>query len=99
MAIRSRASNAVLTLSTTFFAKHTLQNDRRGLGNTFVLRSATGEPAILGFYTSSMADVEVDNLPGKTSSRTTAISDTSCAAANELSGQLLGRAPVEPVVS
>jgi len=48
-----------------FFAKHALQNDRRGLGKTFVLRSSTGDPPILGFYTLSMADVEVADLPDK----------------------------------
>ena len=45
----------------TFFAKHALPNDRRGLGKTFVLRSP-GEPRILGFYTLSMADLEVAEL-------------------------------------
>ena len=48
-----------------FFAKHALPNDRRGLGKTFVLRHAGGQPEILGFYTLSMADVEVDTLPPK----------------------------------
>ena len=48
-----------------FFAKHALPNDRRGLGKTFVLRAESGEPTILGFYTLSMAGVEVANLPDK----------------------------------
>ena len=48
-----------------FFAKHALANDRRGLGKTFVLRAESGEPSILGFYTLSMADIEVANLPDK----------------------------------
>jgi hypothetical protein len=48
-----------------FFAKHALANDRRGLGKTFVLRAASGAPAILGFYTLSMATIEVVDLPDK----------------------------------
>ena len=48
-----------------FFAKHALPNDRRGLGKTFVLRAESGEPAILGFYTLSMAAIEVAELPDK----------------------------------
>jgi hypothetical protein len=47
-----------------FFAKHALANDRRGLGKTF-LRATSGEPAILGFYTLSMATIEVVDLPDK----------------------------------
>jgi hypothetical protein len=43
----------------------TLPNDRRGLGKTFVLRAESGEPAILGFYTLSMAAIEVADLPDK----------------------------------
>jgi ribosomal protein S18 acetylase RimI-like enzyme len=48
-----------------FFAKHALPNDRRGLGKTFVLRSRGSEPEIVGYYTLSMADVEVEELPAK----------------------------------
>jgi len=48
-----------------FFARHALPNDRRGLGKTFVLRAQSGEPAILGFYTLSMADLEIADLPDR----------------------------------
>jgi GNAT superfamily N-acetyltransferase len=47
-----------------FFARHALENDRRGLGRTFVLHQTTdGKPGILGFYTLSMATVEGRLLP------------------------------------
>lgn len=53
----------------TFFARHALPNDRRGLGRTFVLRRAPGEradlPAVLGFYTISMADLEAVRVPAR----------------------------------
>lgn len=48
-----------------FFAKYALPNDRRGFGKTFVLRAPSGAPAILGYYTLSMADIEVDVLPAR----------------------------------
>ena len=43
-----------------FFARHALRNDHDGIGNTFVLPGAGSpeEPAVLGFYTLSMADME-----------------------------------------
>ena len=40
-----------------FFARHALDNDRQGLGKTYVLREGD---AVLGFYTLSMADVEAE---------------------------------------
>jgi GNAT superfamily N-acetyltransferase len=40
-----------------FFARHALDNDRQGLGKTYVLRDGD---AVLGFYTLSMADVEAE---------------------------------------
>lgn len=49
-----------------FFARHALANDKLGLGKTFVLhpeRETTGLPAVLGFYTLSMADIEGPRLP------------------------------------
>lgn len=59
-----------------WFARHAYANDQRGLGATYVLRrdaedaSAVQLPEILGFYTLSMATIEVaqaakvlDNLP------------------------------------
>ena len=46
-----------------FFARHAVANDERGIGTTFVLRGAVeGDPAVLGFYTLSMASVEADQL-------------------------------------
>jgi ribosomal protein S18 acetylase RimI-like enzyme len=50
-----------------FFARFALPNDRRGLGRTFVIRKnaaadPTG-PAVLGFYTISMADLEAGRVP------------------------------------
>jgi len=48
-----------------FFARHALENDRNGIGKTYVLRgdpAKAREPAILGFYTLSMANVEADTL-------------------------------------
>jgi len=51
----------------TFFARHALPNDRRGLGRTFVLRRRADRleslPAVLGFYTISMADLEAARVP------------------------------------
>jgi len=45
-----------------YFARHALQNDRRGVGRAFVLRrtapDAAGLPLVLGFYTLSMASAE-----------------------------------------
>lgn len=43
-----------------FFATHAYANDERGLGATYVLRAAAGgpPPAVLGFYTLSMAVIE-----------------------------------------
>lgn len=43
-----------------FFAQHALANAQTGIGRTFVLRGTT--PAVLGFYTLSMADVTADSL-------------------------------------
>ncbi len=41
-----------------FLARHAVENDRKGIGKTYVLRStADGDPPVLGFYTLSMADV------------------------------------------
>jgi GNAT superfamily N-acetyltransferase len=51
-----------------FFARRALQNDRRGIGKTFVLRSREGErglPPVVGFYTLSMAGLEGSKLPRK----------------------------------
>jgi ribosomal protein S18 acetylase RimI-like enzyme len=46
---------------------HALPNDRRGLGRTFVLRRPADRleslPAVLGFYTISMADLEAARVP------------------------------------
>jgi len=50
-----------------FFARHALGNDARGLGRTFVLRRGddlpSSLPAVLGFYTLSMADMEAALVP------------------------------------
>jgi hypothetical protein len=50
------------------FARHALPNDRRGLGRTFVLRRPADGleelPAVLGFYTISMADLETARMQG-----------------------------------
>ncbi len=49
-----------------FFARHAFTNDNVGLGKTFVLhpeRETTGLPAVLGFYTLSMAEIEGTRLP------------------------------------
>jgi ribosomal protein S18 acetylase RimI-like enzyme len=50
-----------------FFARHALGNHRRGLGRTFVLRRGDDLPAtlpaLLGFYTLSMADLEAARVP------------------------------------
>ena len=41
-----------------FLARHAFDNDRQGIGKTYVLRSTDeGDPRVLGFYTLSMADV------------------------------------------
>ena len=43
----------------SFFQKYALSNDRKGFGSTFVLvGGAAGDPAILGFYTLTMAGIE-----------------------------------------
>jgi len=49
----------------TFFRRHAFDNDQRGIGRTFVLRSggAVGLPALLGFYTLCMASIEVETVP------------------------------------
>jgi ribosomal protein S18 acetylase RimI-like enzyme len=45
-----------------YFARHAVANDSSGVGRAYVLRRAPGDdaalPAILGFYTLSMASVE-----------------------------------------
>ena len=47
-----------------FFRRHALTNSRRGLGKTFVMRSVDPKsPALLGFYTLSMAAIEGRRLP------------------------------------
>lgn len=47
-----------------FFRRHALPNSRRGLGKTFVMRSGEPKaPALLGFYTLSMAALEGQRLP------------------------------------
>ncbi len=49
-----------------FFARHAFENARRGIGKTFVLRRAGGEPdlpLVVGFYTLSMASLEQTVLP------------------------------------
>ena len=51
-----------------FFARHAVDNDRRGIGKTFVLCRGTDDPAlpeVLGYYTLSMASVETGGLPKK----------------------------------
>jgi GNAT superfamily N-acetyltransferase len=47
-----------------FFTRHAWANMKRGLGRTWVLRGkpATEEPAVLGFYTLSMAAVDASRL-------------------------------------
>lgn len=50
----------------TFFASRAFQNDRRGIGKTFVLRRGEDEgdlPPIIGLYTLSMAGLEGGKLP------------------------------------
>lgn len=49
-----------------FFKRHALDNDRRGLGKTYVLRQGG---AVLGYYTLSMADVEPDVLAAPSGAR------------------------------
>jgi hypothetical protein len=49
----------------TYFHKRAISNDRRGLGKTYVLHSSSAVPAVLGFYTLSMANVETATLPRK----------------------------------
>jgi hypothetical protein len=45
-----------------YFVRHALANERRGIGRAFVLRRAPADdaelPAVLGFYTLSMASAE-----------------------------------------
>ena len=49
-----------------YFARHALANDRSGIGRVYVLRRAAGDPerlpAMLGFYTLSMAAAESTHL-------------------------------------
>ena len=46
-----------------FFSRHAVGNDRQGIGTTFVLGGAADdEPAVLGFYTLSMASVSADQI-------------------------------------
>jgi GNAT superfamily N-acetyltransferase len=51
-----------------YFARHAVANDGRGIGRAYVLRRTPGEdgalPAILGFYTLSMASVESAQVSG-----------------------------------
>lgn len=48
----------------TFFARHALSNDKRGLGKTFVFRgSGSSMPSVVGYYTLSMATAEGRGLP------------------------------------
>lgn len=54
-----------VTALNTWFHKRALQNDRRGLGKTYVLRGPNRPPSVLGFYTLSMAVVETSTLPRK----------------------------------
>lgn len=52
----------------SYFTRHAVENDRRGIGKTFVLKSEEGAkepPLVLGYYTLSMADVEAPALPKK----------------------------------
>jgi len=51
-----------------FFRRHALDNHRRGLGSTYVLAAQEAElsahlPAVLGYYTLSMASATGDALP------------------------------------
>ena len=50
-----------------FFRRHALRNDARGVGRTFVRRRTAADPtdlpALLGFYTLSMADLVTERLP------------------------------------
>lgn len=52
-----------------FFARHALSNDRRGIGRTFVLERSSDDthavPAVVGFYTLSMASAAARTLPGE----------------------------------
>jgi len=52
-----------------YFAEHAVANSRRGIGKAFVLRSPPGAPdlpAVIGFYTLSMAALERTALPVST---------------------------------
>lgn len=51
-----------------YFARHAYTNDQRGIGRTYVRRRKAGEtdlPAVVGFYTLSMATLEGERLPRK----------------------------------
>lgn len=56
-----------------YFARHALTNDRAGISRTYVLRRGQGtparEPAVLGFYTLSMASLESADAARVTTSR------------------------------
>ncbi len=46
-----------------YLKKYAGQNHRKGLGSTYVLIPAEGEPVAAGYYTLSMAQVELRSLP------------------------------------
>ncbi len=45
-----------------YLARHAVGNTTQGIGKTFVLRGTGEEPAVLGYYTLSMAELKADNL-------------------------------------
>lgn len=45
-----------------YFARHAVTNDQMGIGRTYVLRGDADAPAVLGFYTISMAQVVPDQV-------------------------------------
>lgn len=51
-----------------YFARHAVANDAAGIGRAYVLRRAAEDdaalPAVLGFYTLSMANAETSQLAG-----------------------------------
>ncbi len=45
-----------------YFARHAEGNTAQGVGKTFVLRGTEEDPAVLGFYTLSMAEIRAEAL-------------------------------------
>ncbi len=46
-----------------YLKRYAGQNHRKGLGSTYVLVPAEGEPLAVGYHTLSMAQVDLQNLP------------------------------------